>query len=358
MTSPDDDNLEERLRQALSEAAGGVEAGSDGLDKIRARIGGRRPRPWLFSVLFGVVAWVCSWTWRGHWAWQNSLPGLAALREWRSRRSRFPRWGIGWLRVVTVLAGAGVIAGVMLGVQPVRQAILQSSTSQNGSGTPPRSGADTEGNGTQANNGSGPPTGGGTHPASARAGQGSTTTSSRKTPTAAPRPTSSAGCAASSPPVAAGGAPSPTNVTPDTARTVPATRVSTPATSSPAPPAQPSPAITNVTTCPVKPTSSPTPTPAASSSSAAPTPTDVSSAPMVTPTENRPTEQPTATPAETTPAETTPTETAPTETETGTGTASKTATASPEARVASLPSPHHTLYRWHAKTRDPHSWWR
>ena len=97
MTSPEDDNLEERLRRALSEAAGEVEPGSDGLDKIRARIGGRRPRPRLFSVLFGVVGWARNWTWRGHWAWQDSLPGLGALREWRSRRSNFPRWDIRWL---------------------------------------------------------------------------------------------------------------------------------------------------------------------------------------------------------------------------------------------------------------------
>ena len=50
MTSPEDDGLEEALRRALSDAASEIEPGADGLDKIRARIGDRRPRPWLLSV--------------------------------------------------------------------------------------------------------------------------------------------------------------------------------------------------------------------------------------------------------------------------------------------------------------------
>jgi len=55
MTSPEDNSLEEALRRALSNAASEVEPGTDGLDKIRARIGNRPSRPWLFSVLVGLV---------------------------------------------------------------------------------------------------------------------------------------------------------------------------------------------------------------------------------------------------------------------------------------------------------------
>ena len=149
MTSPEDDDLEQSLRRALSAAAGEVEPGDDGLDKIRTRIGDRPPRPWLLSVFFGVLDRARNWTWRGHWAWQDSLPGLSALRERRSRRSNFPRWDIRWLRLVTVVGGVSVIACIALGVQPFRQAILQASTSLNGGGATPRGSAGTEGNGTQ-----------------------------------------------------------------------------------------------------------------------------------------------------------------------------------------------------------------
>src|SRR5487761_1186905 len=145
MTSPEDNSLEEALRRALSNAAGEVEPGSDGLDKIRARIGNRPPRPWLFSVLAGLIGRVRYWPWRGHWAWQDSLPGLRALQERRSRRGNFHGSGIGWLRYVTVLAGIAVLASIALGVQPVRHAILQASSSLNGGGGSTRSGAGTEG---------------------------------------------------------------------------------------------------------------------------------------------------------------------------------------------------------------------
>src|ERR1700747_512669 len=118
MTSPGGDDLEETLRRALSAAANEVQPGADGLDKIRARIGNRPPRPWLVSVLSGVVDRVRYWTWRGHWAWPGSLPGLHALLGLRSRWSNFPRWSwnIRSLRIVTALAGVAVIAGVILGV--------------------------------------------------------------------------------------------------------------------------------------------------------------------------------------------------------------------------------------------------
>jgi len=126
MTSPEDDGLEEALRRALSDAASGLDPGTDGLDKIRARIGHRPSRPWLFSVLVGLVDRIRHWTWRGHWAWQESLPRPGALRERRSRRGNFLGWGIGF-RFVTVLAGIAVVASVALGVQPFRHAILQAS---------------------------------------------------------------------------------------------------------------------------------------------------------------------------------------------------------------------------------------
>ena len=95
MTSPEDNGLEEALRRALSDAASEVEPGTDGLEKIRARIGNRPPRPWLFSVLAGLIGRVRHWTWRGHWAWQDSLPRLGPPGSARSRRGNFPGWGIG-----------------------------------------------------------------------------------------------------------------------------------------------------------------------------------------------------------------------------------------------------------------------
>src|ERR1700760_73983 len=91
MTSPEDDDLEQALRRALSAAGDEVETGTEGLDRIRARIGDRPPRPWLLSVAFGVLERVRNWTWRGHWAWQETMPGLRARWERRSRRSNFPQ---------------------------------------------------------------------------------------------------------------------------------------------------------------------------------------------------------------------------------------------------------------------------
>lgn len=130
MTSPeDDDQLEEALRKALSEAASEVNPGSDGLDKIRARIAGRPPRPWLLSVLSGAVERVRNWTWRGHWTWPDWRSRLAEARWSHLRRGRFPRSGIGPLRLAAVLAGVTVIATAgVLGVQPFRNALLQAST--------------------------------------------------------------------------------------------------------------------------------------------------------------------------------------------------------------------------------------
>src|SRR6202035_593569 len=129
MTSPGDDGLEEALRRALSDAASEVKPGADGLDKIRARSGDRPPRPWLLSILSGLVDRLRHWTWRGHWAWPDSLPRLSALWERRSRRGNFPGQGAGWVRFVTVLAGVAALAAIALGVQPFRHAILQAGSS-------------------------------------------------------------------------------------------------------------------------------------------------------------------------------------------------------------------------------------
>ena len=68
--------LEDALRRALSDAVSGIEPGSDGLDNIRARIGGRPPRPWLLAVLAGAAERVKSVTWRGHWAWPGLPPSI------------------------------------------------------------------------------------------------------------------------------------------------------------------------------------------------------------------------------------------------------------------------------------------
>ena len=134
MTSPEDDDLEQALRRALSAAADEIEPGPDGLEKypradrrpsaaaLAAQRCLRRPRsgPALdLARALGVA---------------GSRPRLGALWEPRSRRSNFPRWDIKWLRLVTVLAGAAVIASIGFGVQPFRQAILQASTSLTGNG--------------------------------------------------------------------------------------------------------------------------------------------------------------------------------------------------------------------------------
>src|SRR5579863_5882832 len=119
-SSEDDDDLEDRLRRALSEAAGGVEPGSDGLDKIRSRIAGRPPRPWLVSVLFGWAERVRNWTWRGHWAWPDRLSRRVEAWWSRLRRARFPAWGTRSLALAAALAAVALIASVTLGVHPLR----------------------------------------------------------------------------------------------------------------------------------------------------------------------------------------------------------------------------------------------
>ena len=221
MTSPEDDGLEQELRRALSEAANAVEPGPDGLDKIRDRIGDRPPRPWLISVLFGVVERARYWTWRGHWTWTARLPRLPGLREWRSRRSNFPRWGIGSLRLAVMLAGITVIAVVTLGVQPFRQAILQASAALSSS-QPRQVSARTEDNGTGAivSASSTPTLGGAASGGPTRAG--STPGASPKSGTAKARQASAAKCSPTAPPDMADPQPSPTATAPDVSGTTPA----------------------------------------------------------------------------------------------------------------------------------------
>jgi hypothetical protein len=300
MTSPGDDGFEEALRRALSDAASEVEPGADGLDKIRARIGDRPPRPWLLSVISGLADRVRHWTWRGHWSWQDSLPRLSALWERRSRRGNFRGQGVEWVRFVTVLAGVAVLAAIALGVQPFRHAILQAGSSLNEGGGPTRSSAGTEGNATQAANGSTPTTatvasGGG--PSS----QARTSASGRA---AAPHPTSSARCVSGALPVLSAGQPSQATVAAKTggtssgtssSGTSSATRVASPLSSGSSRPAEPVYTSANVPTCPVgTPTGTPTPTPTSSSASLVPTPSDDPSTQWSAPSWSDPTPTPTA----------------------------------------------------------------
>ena len=288
MTSPEDEDPEESLRRALSEAVSGVEPGADGLDKIRARIGNRPPRPWPLSVLFGLIDRVRNWTWHGHWAWQESLPRPRAFWRPRSRRSNFPGWGTGGLRLVTVLAGIAVIAGISLGVSPFRNATLQASTDAATAAARPRRGtAATAGNATRTP-GSTTPTAGGPS-RSGQIGEDSSLSATKNASTAAPGPTSTASCASPELPASAGAKPSPTDAT----AAAPATRVPSPLASSPSTSLQPSDTNSRASTCPVThPASSPTPT-----ATSSPTPTATSSP---TPTATRsPTPTATSSPAST-----------------------------------------------------------
>jgi hypothetical protein len=279
MTSPEDDGLEEALRRALSEAASGVEPGTDGLDKIRARIGDRPPRPWLLSVLFGVVERVRYWSWRGHWAWPTSLSKLPGLRGPRSRRSNFPRWGFGSLRFAVVLAGIAAIAAITLGIQPFRHVILQASAALNGDSGSQQVSAGTEGSGTPTVGGSAAPAvsaaSGGQTGASGSPGASATSSNGKLQPAA------TAKCVTSTLPVVVGTRSSVTDVTPRASGTaVPAATTTTgpatatgPATPSPAASAQPYDTGTAAVTCPVS----------AATKPAAPTPSSSPSSPVATP---------------------------------------------------------------------------
>lgn len=255
MTSPEDDDLEDELRRALSEAADGIEVGPEGLEKIRARIAGRPPQPWLVSVFFGVVERVRNWTWRGHWAWPERLSRLTEVRWPRSRRGSFPGWGTGSLRLATVLAAIAVIATVTLGVQPFRNAIRQASGVLQGDSGSPRSTVGTEANGAPTV----VPGNGTSLPASGQAGRGGTAPA--RTPGTGKTRSSAAPCASST----ASPQASLTNVrTSTSAPAVTTPAVSATAVSATATPAKPGAASSSLVACPVSPTNSATPTPTAS----------------------------------------------------------------------------------------------
>jgi hypothetical protein len=265
MTSPeDDDRLEEALRRALSEAASEVEPGTDGLDKIRARIAGRPPRPWLLSAAFGFVDRVRNWTWRGHWAWPDRLSRLAEARWSQLRRGNFPRWGVRPLRLAAVLAGIAVIASVTFGVQPLRIAILQASTEFGSGNGSPSGTAGTEGNGTRSF------VAGRSAPSAQLSPTGVTWTSAGSAPnfpkaSGTPKPHSSAGgkCTSTGASVVAEPASSST-VAPSSATATEAAGPTVSTTVTPAPVYT----DTSVVTCPVtSPAKSATPTPTPTSGS-------------------------------------------------------------------------------------------
>jgi hypothetical protein len=299
MTSPEDNGLEEALRRALSNAASEVEPGTDGLEKIRARIGNRPPRPWLFSVLAGLIGRVRHWPWRGHWAWQDSLPRLAALQERRSRRGNFQEPGVGWLRFVTVLGGIAVLASIALGVQPFRHAILQASSSLNGGGGSQRGGAGTEGGGTQGTAGGGTQSAGTVATGSGQASQPGGAAGA-KSPASGPHPASSARCVSTALPAVTDEKPSRAGVTPEASGTASATKVHSSLGASPAMPAQAVYTNTSVPTCPVATrTRTPTPAPTSSSSSPVTAPAYVPPPQSSAPTGTDPTPSPTLTPTPT-----------------------------------------------------------
>ncbi len=313
MTSPDD-GLEDVLRRALSEAAHEVEPSSEGLDRIRAQIGGRSPRPWLVSVLAGLVDRARHWTWRGHWAWQESRPRLPAVRERRSRRSNFPEWDTRWLRLVTVAAGAAVIVGASLGVQPVRHALLETSTSLSGGGAT-RGSAGPEGNGTQTGGGD-TPAAGGASSSGGQSGPAGTNLSPRRSRTPALHGISSARCvAAATPPASTSVKLTPASVAPTasgtavTAGAIPATQVLPPLTQpSATPTSQATHTSTNAATCPVTPpTKTPapaTPTAGGASSSWIPAPSVVTPTRSSSPTQTAPSRSRTPTTSTATPGTT------------------------------------------------------
>ena len=155
--------MEEALRRGLAEAVGQIQPGADGLERIRARIGNRPPRPWLLSVGADTLGAARHWVWRGHWSWNwswhwsrawpaalpasagSALPRVSPLTLPLPRLRRLPRPGellrlgparsartaalvnVGWLRPVGVMAAIAIIASVSFGVQPFRQAIIQAS---------------------------------------------------------------------------------------------------------------------------------------------------------------------------------------------------------------------------------------
>jgi hypothetical protein len=267
MTDPTD-LLADTLRQALSETAGAFTPGADGLGKIRAKIGGRPPRPWLLSMVAHGAERARYWTWRGHWAWPSlsspaaiAWPGSRPTRGAHRRSRTGSEWGFGGLRLVSVLGGIVVIAGLSFGVQPFRHAIIQASSNVLDGKSPTASGGGgTDGHGTPAS-----AQGGG--PASVGAsGRGGATASGQPRPGPSGTATS---CASPS-----GSRPAATPATTTAADTASPSATST-ATAKPA--AKKSPAACPAGSPSAKPSASSTPAPSPSetfpTSSATPTET-------------------------------------------------------------------------------------
>ena len=109
MTAPGD-GLEEALRRGLAEAVGRIEPAADGLERIRARIGDRPPRPWLLTVGADALGAARNWVWRGHsswqlsWKWPTVLPAAAG-----GVLPRVPP-GIGLVSSVGMAPNSGLIA--------------------------------------------------------------------------------------------------------------------------------------------------------------------------------------------------------------------------------------------------------
>jgi hypothetical protein len=339
VTAPDN-GMEEALRRALAEAVSQVEHGTDALERIRARIARRPPRPWLISIAADVLDRARHWTWRGHWAWQlpwswpTTVPALSAL-PW-PRLRRLPRPGmplpgaallpdparparqarldtVGWLRPMAVLAGIGIIASVSFGVQPFRQAIIQASNTVLTGGQPQSSGgAGTEGSGTptgDVTSSSGTGTGTGTAPADTYGttpGRGAIGPGTPASPTPAP----SVACSASLLEDLTGLLVYPTA---DAPHSVISAQPNTATDLAPSPTPTPSPSCAAATS----PAPSPTPTPTTTSPTATPTTTS----PTATPTGM----SPTATPTDTSPTAT-PTDTSPTPTDSGSDSSTPTPT--------------------------------
>jgi hypothetical protein len=275
MTDPTD-LLADTLRQALSETAGAFTPGADGLGKIRAKIGGRPPRPWLLSMVAHGAERARYWTWRGHWAWPSlsspaaiAWPGSRPTRGAHRRSRTGSEWGFGGLRLVSVLGGIVVIAGLSFGVQPFRHAIIQASSNVLDGKSPTASGGGgTDGHGTPAS-----AQGGG--PASVGAsGQGGATASGQPRPGPSGTATSCASPSGSRP---AATPATTTAAADDTADdTQPADTASPSATASAKPAAKKAPAACPADSPSAKPSASSSPAPSTTDTfpTSSPTPTD------------------------------------------------------------------------------------
>jgi hypothetical protein len=321
--------MEETLRRGLAAAVGPVQPGADGLDRIRARIAGRPPRPWLVAVAADAVGTARHWVWRGHWDWSWTGAVPAAVGPALPRLRRLPRPGellrpasarsagraqpanVGWLRPAGVLAVIAVIASVSFGVGPFRQAIIQaSSTVLSGGPSQPAGGAGTDGDGTQNGSGNGLP--GASESPTGPGGRGGRVgaTSSRG---ATASPTATASCA---PTVTTAVTNAVASEAPTTAAAASgaaaARRLTAELTADLSPTATPSATPSPTASC-AKPSPSGTPTPSTSAGSPA-----TSATPTTGATSPTPTDSPTPTPTTTTPTPT------PTPTDTGSPTDSPT----------------------------------